>query len=463
MAQIFQAPLAREFSNTGSIGAGYKYYFYTTGTTTPISTYTTPALSVANAYPVVADSTGRFPPIWISSLATTKVILKDAVDNIIYTQDPVGNSGNNTSLNDLDVRPNSYWGLTTGTSTGYVLTANPSISSYNNTQSFTFQAHIQNGAAATIAISGLSALNLKKYTGQGTKVALQVGDLQATQRYNALCDGIDIVILNPRSLPLNVGTAPTLTIATGVVTATNVGSSYILDTEGASATDDLDTINGGNDGMIINIRNVADARNVILKHNTGNIYNPRGYDITLDVATDNVVLIYSSVNSKWIVSSYNTISDFGISKLGTPVTASGTSVDFTGIPAGVSAITIGFSGVSTNGSSPIIIQIGSGSFTTSGYSSTTSAIAGTVLSNNQTGGFAATDLGAGDLISGLVNLKRLNSTLWVSSGVTARPTSTSTNTCAGFINLGGTLDRIRITTAGGANTFDAGTINIQYG
>lgn len=197
MAQIFQAPLAREFSNTGSIGAGYKYYFYTTGTTTPISTYTTPALSVANAYPVVADSTGRFPPIWISSLATTKVILKDAVDNIIYTQDPVGNSGNNTSLNDLDVRPNSYWGLTTGTSTAYVLTANPSISAYNNTQSFTFQAHIANGVSPTIAISGLAALNLKKYTGQGTKVALQVGDLQATQRYNALCDGTDVVVLNP--------------------------------------------------------------------------------------------------------------------------------------------------------------------------------------------------------------------------------------------------------------------------
>ena len=265
MAQIFQAPLAREFSNTGSIGSGYKYYFYTTGTTTPISTYTTPALSVANAYPVVADSTGRFPPIWVSNLATTKVILKDASDNVIYTQDPVGTTSTIASLNDLDVRPNSYWGLTTGTSTAYVLTANPSISSYSNVQSFTFQAHIANIINPTIAVSGLGALNLKKYTGQGTKVALQAGDLQPTQRYEAFCDGVDIVVLNPRSLPLNTGTAPTLTITAGVIAVTNVGSSYSIDTEGASVTDDLDTINGGADGDVIFVRNVDNARNVVLK------------------------------------------------------------------------------------------------------------------------------------------------------------------------------------------------------
>lgn len=301
MAQIFQAPLAREFSNTGSIGSGYKYYFYTTGTTTPISTYTTPALSVANAYPVVADSTGRFPPIWVSNLATTKVILKDASNNVIYTQDPVGTTSTIASLNDLDVRPNSYWGLTTGTTSAYVLTANPSISSYSNVQSFTFQAHIANIINPTIAISGLGALNLKKYTGQGTKVALQAGDLQPTQRYEAFCDGVDIVVLNPRSLPLNTGTAPTLTITAGVIAVTNVGSSYLIDTEGAAASDDLDTINGGNDGEIIYIGNVADARNIVLKHNAGNIFNPNLSDITIDVATDLIELVYSSSLGKWIV------------------------------------------------------------------------------------------------------------------------------------------------------------------
>lgn len=303
MAQIFYEPLARVFANDGAVGAGYKYYFYTTGTSTPISSYTTQALTVANAYPVVADSNGRFPAIWLSNLATSKVVLTDSNNVVIETQDPVGATTSTTSLNDLDVRPTSYWGLTTGTSTAYVLTANPSISAYSNVQTFFFQPHVANGAASTIAISGLSALNLKKYTGQGTKVALQIGDLQATERYEANCDGVDIVVLNPRSLPLNAGASPTLTIAVGVAAITNTGSSYLVDTEGAAATDDLDTINGGNDGQIIFVSNVADARNVVLKHNTGNIFNPNLSDVTIDVTTDKIALVYNSTLAKWIVQS----------------------------------------------------------------------------------------------------------------------------------------------------------------
>ena len=314
MAQLFYEPLARVFTNTGAVGAGYKYYFYTTGTTTPISSYTTQALSTPNAYPVVADSNGRFPPIWLSNLATTKVVLTDSVGNLIETQDPIGATASTTSLNDLDVRPTSYWGLTSGTSTAYVLTANPSISAYSNVQTFFFQPHIANGAAATIAISGLSALNLKKYTGQGTKVALQVGDLQATQRYIAICDGVDIIVLNPRSLPINSGVPASLTIAAGIIAVTNVGSSYSIDTEGASASDDLDTINGGADGDILYLRNTNDARNVVLKHATGNIWNPNLTNTTLDVTTDLVCLRYSSVLGYWVIQSSSVVSNFLNSK-----------------------------------------------------------------------------------------------------------------------------------------------------
>jgi len=205
MAQIFIEPLARVFTNTGAVGAGYKYYFYTTGTTTPISSYTTPALTIANPWPVVADANGRFPIAWFSDLATTKIILTDANDVVIETVDPVGTTGSTTSLNDLDVRPTSYWGLTTGTTSAYVLDANTSISTYSNVQTIIFQSHIANIANPTIAISGLAALNLKRYTGQGTKTSLAPGDLQATQRYLAICDGIDIVVLNPTSSSQIIG------------------------------------------------------------------------------------------------------------------------------------------------------------------------------------------------------------------------------------------------------------------
>ena len=307
MSQLFIEPKARAFTNTGAVGEGFKYYFYTTGTTTPITTYSDSALSVANANPVVADANGRFGEIWISSLSTTKVVLTDADDVTIETVDPVGSSASTTSLNDLDVRPTSYWGLTTGSSTAYVLTANPSISAYSNVQTFYFQPHTASGVAATMAISGLSALALKKYSGQGNKVALQAGDLQATERYHAVNDGVDIVVLNPRSPAIYSGVPEALTIATGVVSITNSGSSYVLDTEGAAASDDLDTINGGE---IIFIRSTADAREVVLKHGTGNIASDTQTDITLGLNDDLVSLRYDASLAVWSIVSRSVNNDF---------------------------------------------------------------------------------------------------------------------------------------------------------
>lgn len=48
------------------------------------------------------------------------------------------------------------------------------------------------------------------------------------------------------------------------------------------------------------------------------------------------------------------------------------------------------------------------------------------------------------------------------SGVVALSSSAVTLTCAGTKSLSATLDRIRLTTTGGTNTFDAGNINIVY-
>ena len=305
MAQRFYEPIARIFTNAGAVGVGYKYFFYQTGTTTPVTTYQNAGLTVANTNPVLSDANGRFPEIWYSDLSQLKLIVKDSLNNTLETVDPVGATDAAVSLNDFDVRPTSYWGLTAGTSTAFTLIANPTISAYANTQTFVVQPHVDCGNNPTLAIDGLSALNWKKYTQQGTKVALKANDLRASQRYFCINDGVDIVCLNPSSLPLLSGSATDLTIATGVVTLTNNSSSYVLDTEGATATDDLDTINGGQDGQIIYLRSTADGRNVVLKHNTGNIWNPQfcnaSRNVTLDLTTDFAVLRYDSTLAKWII------------------------------------------------------------------------------------------------------------------------------------------------------------------
>lgn len=85
-------PKVQWIDQNGDPLAGGKLYFYTTGTSTPKDTYTTEALSVANANPVVADSTGTWSDIWLGS-GDYKVVLKDQNDVQIWSADPVNESG----------------------------------------------------------------------------------------------------------------------------------------------------------------------------------------------------------------------------------------------------------------------------------------------------------------------------------------------------------------------------------
>lgn len=141
--------------------------------------------------------------------------------------------------------------------------------------------------------------------------------------------------------------------------------------------------------------------------------------------------------------------------LGTVVTASGTAIDFTGIPSWVKRITVMFNGVSTNGTSLILIQLGSGSIQTSGYiSSVGSAYSTSGLLQIQ--GITATDTYYGTSI-----ISNINNNDWVNSSLTKRQASTG-EFGGGSKTLSATLDRIRITTVNGTDTFDAGQINIMY-
>lgn len=84
-------------------------------------------------------------------------------------------------------------------------------------------------------------------------------------------------------------TATALTIAAGVVTATQ--SYHTIDTEAAAASDDLDTINGLTDGGIYFFRLADITHNVVFKSGTGNIFCPGGFDVTLDASTDCVLVL----------------------------------------------------------------------------------------------------------------------------------------------------------------------------
>lgn len=154
-------------------------------------------------------------------------------------------------------------------------------------------------------------------------------------------------------------------------------------------------------------------------------------------------------------------------QLMTAVTASGTSVDFTGIPAGVNRITISFVGVSTNGSSSPLIQLGdSGGVETTGYlgSSVLLAEAATPTAQNFTTGFGDRSQDPAAVRHGtwVLSLVDAATNTWACSSVLARSDAARLSVNGGSKSLSATLDRVRVTTVNGTDTFDAGTINVSY-
>jgi hypothetical protein len=141
---------------------------------------------------------------------------------------------------------------------------------------------------------------------------------------------------------------------------------------------------------------------------------------------------------------------------------SGTSIDFTSIPSWVKRITVIFRGISTNGASNIQIQLGSGSFTTSGYTGSTCITGpGTASAVNSAGLLVVNAGAAAQYYSGNITITNITGNNWVSSHSIGRDDGFCTFG-GGQIGLSGVLDRVRITTANGTDVFDLGTINILY-
>lgn len=146
-------------------------------------------------------------------------------------------------------------------------------------------------------------------------------------------------------------------------------------------------------------------------------------------------------------------------------TTSGTSKDFTGIPSWAKRITVMLSGVSTNGTSQPVIQIGtSAGITTTGYATnTTSITSGANLTTAYTNGWQFYSSLASNIVSANLVLTLLDpaTNLWTASGL-FHVNIPGIIIMAGTKALPGTLDRVRLTTTGGTDSFDAGSVNIFY-
>lgn len=197
---------------------------------------------------------------------------------------------------------------------------------------------------------------------------------------------------------------------------------------------------------------------VTVTHDASDLILPNASNIT--TVAGQILVFHEYAAGDWrLVSDSRTA--IGIT-LGTEqASSSGTAIDFTSIPAGTKRIVIMPVGVSTDGTNDYIIQIGdAGGIETTGYVSSTlqggtdqSATNGFLLTRATTAGLALN----GQIILSLENSS--NNTWNSSHGVVI---GTAVNAGGGSKSLSAALDRVRITTIGTPDDFDAGAINIQF-
>jgi hypothetical protein len=122
-----------------------------------------------------------------------------------------------------------------------------------------------------------------------------------------------------------------------------------------------------------------------------------------------------------------------------------------------------FNGVSTNGTNQLLLQIGtSGGVVATGYVGGGQQIAGSPTSSTSATGFLAFQaVAAANTHTGIFVIQNITGNTWVFSGSASRQDGVM-GLSAGSLALAAVLDRVRITTVGGTDAFDAGTVNILW-
>lgn len=220
------------------------------------------------------------------------------------------------------------------------------------------------------------------------------------------------------------------------------------------------------DGMVVTISSSQQITNFTVQANSGQsiVASP-----TLFLANYSVAYIYKLSTTKWYAvqtlyqNGYQLVQD-------TRLTSLSTSFAFTGIPSWAKRVTMMLNQVSltTGATTNMLIQLGtSGGYSNAQYVGNSSYVSSGAASANFTTGFGINNVSnAGYSVSGTVTLNQQDSATntWTASGVLSGISGSTYITIftSGVQSLSGSLQRIRLTTVTGSDTFDAGSVNIMY-
>lgn len=144
--------------------------------------------------------------------------------------------------------------------------------------------------------------------------------------------------------------------------------------------------------------------------------------------------------------------------------ASQTSMDFTGIPATAKRIAVTLKQLSSNGTGNFTVRLGSGSIDAASYTGAVTTLSTGATTSALSTGFDIPNPGASAAfaVSGVLTLTLQSGNIWVASGVFGEIDVARTIVLAGDKTLAGVLDRVRVTTTSGTETFDAGAANVTW-
>ena len=235
----------------------------------------------------------------------------------------------------------------------------------------------------------------------------------------------------------------------------------VINPAGTLATGTITMPASPSDGMTITVESTQQVTALTMSGNGGTIV---GAAVQL-IPNQPLSWVYRSTGTTWYPFSGGAGRASALVSGTSQASTSGTSIDFTGIPSWAKRITVMLNGTSTNGTSNYLVQIGSGSVTSSGYASGSFSVDGTNAAgaSTSTAGFlTARVVTAAALFTGSIVISNIAGNTWVESGSLTNVSAGWGTTSTGSLALGGVLDRVRITTVNGTDTFDAGSINILY-